>query len=253
MSGRADTEKTRRSFTVVALAFTFLTSGCGLFNSSLPTYRYRLTVNVDTPDGPRSGSGVVEVRTTKQGSWNIDSPGNISTQVFGEAVAVDLPNGKTLFAVQGSDWDHYLLTAYKAHIGSSRIPFEMRARIKQARRHRGVLILPEKGGQNANWVMYPKLVQFGNLSDPASAEWVAHDDLAAAFGPGYALRSVTVEVTSEPITTGIDRRLPWLGELKKSGGRRLDGSKSILRSVEAKHLYAGSFDFKNRPSMWDHL
>lgn len=36
-----------------------LLSGCG---DETPTYRYRMTVDVETPEGPRTGSSVIEVR-----------------------------------------------------------------------------------------------------------------------------------------------------------------------------------------------
>ncbi|MCX7347219.1 MAG: hypothetical protein NTU78_16065 [Alphaproteobacteria bacterium] len=34
-----------------------------------------------------------------------------------------------------------------------------------------------------------------------------HLNLAAAFGPGYALRSATIQFTEKPVTRGIEFRM----------------------------------------------
>ena len=41
--------------------------GCAAQNEECPPYRYRLTLAVDTPEGVRTGSSVIEVRTFKIG------------------------------------------------------------------------------------------------------------------------------------------------------------------------------------------
>ncbi|MDJ0979954.1 MAG: hypothetical protein QNI87_15620, partial [Erythrobacter sp.] len=43
-------------------------------------------------------------------------------------------------------------------------------------------------------------------------ERVDPDDLSASFGEGVELQRITVELTDEPVTTGIEERLGWLGE-----------------------------------------
>jgi hypothetical protein len=37
-------------------------------------------------------------------------------------------------------------------------------------------------------------------------------NLAASFGPGIRLKRITVEVTDDDVTTGIEKRLRWLGD-----------------------------------------
>ena len=54
------------------------------------------------------------------------------------------------------------------------------------------------------------LVTFGDLDDPTSVAEVDPDDLAASFGEGYALKRITVQITDDPVTTGIEQRLGWL-------------------------------------------
>ncbi|MEO0871018.1 MAG: hypothetical protein AAFY19_03525, partial [Pseudomonadota bacterium] len=61
-----------------------------------PDYRYRLTVKADTPEGLKTGSGVIEVRRG-MGRTTMDGYGPVLLlRVRGEAVAVDLAGGKTL-------------------------------------------------------------------------------------------------------------------------------------------------------------
>src|SRR5207253_11489286 len=80
------------------------------------TYRYRMTVYVDTPAGPRSGSSVIEV---------VYSPpvlmGHSQSDVRGEAVAVDLPGG-TLFALLRSPTDRSAAAHYAGHAGAGASP-----------------------------------------------------------------------------------------------------------------------------------
>ncbi len=68
----------------------------------LATYRYRMTVEIDTPQGVRTGSSVIEVATS-QGSGVPNR--NLGYRVRGEAVAVDLPARQTVFALLRIDQD----------------------------------------------------------------------------------------------------------------------------------------------------
>ena len=57
---------------------------------------------------------------------------------------------------------------------------------------------------------YPMLVTFEDLDDPTSVNKINPDDLAASFGEGVELKRITVQLTDDPVTTGIDERLEWL-------------------------------------------
>ena len=62
-------------------------------------FRYKLTVEVMTPDGLKSGSSVIEVRYSS--SHPLPNPGRYYNDalVAGEAVYVDLGQGKNLFVL----------------------------------------------------------------------------------------------------------------------------------------------------------
>ena len=55
----------RGSLMLLSGGLAAMLSGCGLFGVG-STYRYKMTVEVETPDGLKSGSAVREVSCVKQ-------------------------------------------------------------------------------------------------------------------------------------------------------------------------------------------
>ena len=88
----------RRYFlcTLLGTAAIAALGACSPFYPSA-TIRYRMTVEVETPEGLKTGSSVIE--TTIQSGPRMGDAGGVSYQYRGEAVAVDLPGGNTLFAL----------------------------------------------------------------------------------------------------------------------------------------------------------
>lgn len=187
-----------------------LLSGC---LSETETFRYRLTVEVETPQGLRAGSSVIEVEQNLGRSAASPANSQIYRKVRGEAVAVDLPDGQTLYALLRSennvDWASSIVQALSPSVeGES---FE--------ERFDNVLLLEAPVEVPRVWTedglmkgksAYPMLVTFGDEADPTSVERVDPDDLAASFGAGVRLKRITVELTDDPVTRGIEERLAWL-------------------------------------------
>ena len=69
----------------------------------------------------------------------------------------------------------------------------------------------------------PDLVTFADVNDPATVIEIDRNDLQATLGAGISWNEITLESTDEPITTGIDEKLPWLPDYRKNN-LRLDGS-----------------------------
>jgi hypothetical protein len=171
-------------------------------------YHYALKAEVETPAGIRSGSSVIEVK------WSYRS-----FKVKGEAVAVDLPNGQTLFVLLRSpsseDWasradesmdfkpDTTTSEAYWKRIADDRGIYPVKRR----------RITAIENSDN-----YPYFVRFREIQDPTSVELINPDNLAATFGPGYRLKSLTVQFTDAPVTHGVEKRLPWLEEVGRERG-----------------------------------
>jgi len=192
-----------------------LLAGCGLVKSYSP-FRYRLTVEVDTPQGLRTGSSVIEVTAGEVRA----SFGGAGVQVRGEALAVDLPGGQTLFALLRGDHDPYDFAGQTMFLVT---PFERSddqkgfgPLLEAVRANRKVNVVPRMrpgwNGVDPPYSAYPMLVRFRDIRDPASVERVDPDNLPASFGPGVTLRRVIVQLTDDPVTTAIKERLGWLGE-----------------------------------------
>src|ERR1700761_3743804 len=174
-----------------------------------PGHKYRLTIEVETPDGVKSASNVLAVfpdRGYSRGG---------RTRIGGDAVFVDLGRGKNLVALlahldKSLDLDgmNYLaLRAYGAARGA-RVSFNEMGKMSGQVAVTGALI--------------PILLTFADPENPGSAKLVAPDDPEAAGGKGYRLQGITAEVVpngwwpiyfggprGEPVTRGITAKLPW--------------------------------------------
>ena len=210
---------------VLAGAAAAVLAGCGMMGH---TYRYKLTVEVETPDGLRTGYAVREV------SW---SPGvqitaeadTASMTHRGEAAMVDLPNGQVLFALMSPDGQETPMLAF----GSARQTAWSDDSVK-------VLEPPAKIDAAYGQSGYPRLVRFRDIADPKTVEKVDPANLAASFGPGYRLKRITAQIVSDDVTERAMDRLKWLKDI---GNYHLDGSRyhSVQSSELSSHL--NIFDF----------
>ena len=67
------------------------------------TYRYRLTLTVETPDGDRTGSSVIQVKTRFPGGLTRAQGYSTWVEAQGEATVVDLGSRGLLFATLKGD------------------------------------------------------------------------------------------------------------------------------------------------------
>lgn len=222
----------RRVMGLLAGAASAVLAGCGLLGSN--SYRFRMTVEAETPQGPKRGTAVYAVKAQNHTQLLPDMRGR-SRDVRGEAVAVDLPGGRTFFALlktmnQAGDDD----LAYMSM--ATLDPAYKNDWVESARR-----ISSGEGIRSPAEVAvddYPLLVTFRDIADPASVEQVDPADLASSFGPGVRLKRITVEITDDPVTTGIEKRLGWLSDYY---AKRLDGQRFGDGTSLANDLSAGAF------------
>ena len=202
-----------------------------------PAHKYRLTVEVETPQGRKSASGVVAVHPdrgyTRRGQ----------TRTVGDAIFVDLGQGKNLVALLAhvdnhlvlEDMNYVALRTFGAAAGK-RVPFS------EMSQQTG--IVPVKGE------LIPVLVTFADPAAPDTARVVTPDDTEAALGKGYRLQAITAEVVpngywpldfggalGEPVTRGIQAKLPWLnGADNPATALRAAGLPGIDR-IEAREAF----------------
>lgn len=188
-----------RLLPVLAVAMlTLALSGC----SETYEWHQKVTVVVDTPQGEKAGASVTAIKYTYIPEWQrgLSATANVFERT-GEAVALEVKPGRYLFALTPRETElafHALHKMFGLPIG------DQRGLAPKIVAFRCIVALDPKD--------YPVLVTFANLSDPTSVRQVEPDDLAATFGPGYALKAIKLEITKAPVTTGtIDRLLSWLG------------------------------------------
>jgi hypothetical protein len=220
--------------------------GCDGITNPGAEVRYRLKVEVETPEGVKSGSSVLSVHARRTGDWSrqmTSRTGGYGSR--GEAVAVDLPGGRTLFALlRGEDQQispfHWLAFAN----GLDLADFEDPQTLLEAVSGREERVLPRRyetgcvPSQNCDDDAYPMLVTFNDIKDPTSVQQVDPDKLEASFGPGYKLKGITLQVTDEPVTVGIEKRLGWLPNYYD---KMLDGDTINRSQALANNLSQNSF------------
>ena len=184
-----------------SLTLAFL-AGCG----DQYAWNQKVTVQVETPDGVRTGSSVQHVSVSHQTNDTIVGLQNGhtgSTGVAAEAVVVDVrPDA-------GPDEPRYLFMLnrrpsgdpfYVARIAQEAIGDDL-GKIEPGRRYR--TIQTAKGAvHRVPRDAYPLMVTLRDMTDPTSVTRVDPDDLAATFGPGVRLAAVTLEIVDADVTRG---------------------------------------------------
>jgi hypothetical protein len=200
------------------------------------TYRYRLTLEVETPDGSvRSASSVVQVSQWRTPSFIIP-PDNVEVTVVGEATPVDLGEGRFLVALLR--WEvgpNY----YREPVGLAEIM--------------GIRLTGWRGGTNEGLRelarlrsvrelqprQLPMLVTFDDPARPETVRRVHPENFPASFGPGFTLRRATIELTADAVTWGaIDHALPAL-RLRRGGS--IDGRQITTTNELGNNLSYNDF------------
>lgn len=169
--------------------------GC---SGQVSTLRYRLTVEVDTEDGLKTGSSVLEDAFNPGNSYEFSA----SRRIHGEAPTVDLGGGRYLFVLLSGPTEKRSMQNMISQMfeypeyPSPAKSIKLVDRFAEANDSRPLIIIKPED--------YPGLVTFDNVNDPKSVREV---------DPGR-VRKMTVQVVDEdePLTQGIEQRLKWLAE-----------------------------------------
>jgi hypothetical protein len=186
-------------FTSLAGVATLL-SGCWMFPAE---WYEKLTVTVETPTGDKSGSSV---------GWQKLSEdmllGSAHSDFAGEAVVVEVAPRKYLFVLLEENMPQAELIYFPGEP-----PLKSTHKLNDVKGK--VVDVPSN--------QYPLMATFGNLADPKSIKQVFPNDLAASFGSGYRLKSLTLEIVGGPVTIGkIEELLPWALNLGGSIGKEMN-------------------------------
>ena len=198
----------RRLLGVMGGGMVAVLGGCGILGTE-KSYRFRMTVEVETPQGLKTGSGVYEISARKLTPLTSEEAEG-SAGARGEATVVDLAGGPLFLLLKNDDAGQPLHARVTAALAPD-------ARIRNVEDY--VATVGKLGGwfggakaelPRADW---PMMVRFRSIDDPKSVEKV---------DPGaIGVKRIVVETTGDEVTTGIEKRLGWLSRQRGSLIRRL--------------------------------
>lgn len=218
----------------VALAYFVLSHYFG--NELESQWRQKMTISVETPDGIKSGSSVVQI-DVEIGNRELSrktAGSGVGWKVRGEAVVVDLGGGRYLFALlKGAG-------GYQSAPGRNAL-FAF-ADMKKYDPGKDILPVADVAATKRNVPVelpaksWPLFVTFADINDPKTVKRVDMDDLDAAFGAGYALKSITLEITDEPVTKGVvEGVINWLSQYPEPGLCKATGRSSNIPFCRRVH------------------
>lgn len=182
-------------------------TGCGAYGGA--SYRFRMTVEADTPQGQLTGSSVYEVSAKKMLRLTSEERAG-SGGTRGQALILDLHNGPVFVTLKMPvAGDHLGTRATKALLPQTRSG-DIDANLAAVSELGGWFAAHKAELPREDW---PLMVRFRDINDPGSVERVE---------PGsIGVKRLLLETTSDDLSVGIQETLPWLTRIDGSLTRRL--------------------------------
>ena len=163
---------------------------------STVSWHQKISIEVETPKGVVSASSVTRVvKAEKGGVLAPPEARGVSSKLTGEAVVANLGNGKYLFVLLGNG-NSIAQKVFSKEAGTKTQPF-----IKWPQWAKN--IASASGAREISGPNRPLFVTFTDINDPKTVKRVSPYNLEASFGAGYSLKSITLEITDEPVTQGV--------------------------------------------------
>ena len=175
------------------------------------TYRYRLTISIETDGQIHSGSSVFEV--TWVGQPDLPDVGAFHPRLRGQATFIDLGSRGAVVATlnNGESYGPAADGAINA-IWLAGNAFGNRSTNDELPKLPHLIGRRELASDNM-----PRLIWFRDLADPRSAEKLHVSEIPARLGSNARLVAAYVEITYDPIIIDIDQKVRWLRELAARG------------------------------------
>lgn len=170
--------------------------GCGLFGGD--SYRFRMTVEVETPRGLRRGSGILEVTASKNIKILPEEAAG-SSGLRGQAVVIETDSAPIFVLLKLPDARGTL----QGKVTATLLP-----EAKDSGIDAYVAAVRKLGGWSADYKgelpqeYWPMMVQFEDMRDPKSVQLID----PKAMG----VKRILLETTEDDVSSGINARLPWL-------------------------------------------
>jgi hypothetical protein len=233
-----------RKFLIGVLLVVALGYGWYVYNYPTCTFRYKLTAEVMTPDGLKTGSSVIEVSYSHNADWGGGESADL--KMSGEAVYVDLGQGKNVFVTLKSQESGRELSLdrnyapFKGALDGFALPlkaFGLQWNFGQERDLCAASrLIPLSDRFEVLFENLPTLVTFDSLDNPNSVSVIQPNEVTL-LGQGISLKRVTVARSEEQMLDIINGVLPWL-----ESKRPKDGSIFWSRNIPLiDRLHYGSF------------
>ena len=201
----------------LAIAFVALVGGIYYYINYIayPTFHFhfKLTVEVQTPDGIKSGSVVNESVFEFQRFGREFGPSTSQGLTRGEALFIDLGKSKNIIVSIGLDEDRQYNSPPSFEMGvlalalSNPRLWDVKAKDFPER-----LTEAEKNGPFQFDVrQLPTLLTLTDPTDYKSMKKIADpSNLTSSLGAGFEIKKATVELTHDALSEKIESELPWL-------------------------------------------
>lgn len=238
--------KKQTTVLVLLLIAPYLLGLTGIFAHG--TWRYEMTVLVETPEGIKTGSAVRQVSNTAMFEI-LNFPGGGNPADFkGEAIVVELGERGFLFAVLKANPEYEFYGMFSNPYGKS---------TPQGINYYNWHVDREKKIYDPlKYPSYPTFVTFEDINDPKSVQLAYKTEMVGGhgsgkyqiinnmvelFGEGVRIKEVSIQRVRKNIKWKIQKILPWLPDYYD---KRLDGA--MFGTINSKHrlanrLSAGSF------------
>lgn len=207
-------------------ATSLVLGGCGPFGG-VAAYRFRMTVEVETPQGLKAGSSVYEVVAERNSTRLLteERAGGVTTR--GQATVVDL-HGSPLFVLMKMPRAGDGLGAIATYALSPETPRGGIDNFLRTVEGLGGWF----GGAKADLPRddWPIMVQFRDINVPSSVEEIRPED--------FGVKRILLETTSDDVTSGIEKTLTWLGDR----GMVVSGPKTnpkLTRTIRHESFWQG--------------
>jgi hypothetical protein len=208
--GKAPGSRVLKQFAILAgLALTIFVSYKVVYHSL--SVHVRLAIEVELRGEPKVGSSVIDISTSQYPTLLGLLDSGVDSNSRGEAVFLDLGGGNNLIALLGlggGSRDDIITITQNAFFDD-----RVRSNPEYGTAAYADRILAAEMGHPKELGLknMPTLARFRDLSDPKTIEAVDPNNLEASYGSGVIFRRATLEITNDPITSGvIEARLPWL-------------------------------------------
>lgn len=188
-----------------------------LFGTYTSVFYEKLTLTLSTPTGPKSASAITTVRSTTAYGLvynmlkGLTGGATGSSFAAGPALMLEVTPGRWLFVLRSSP------SGSHSYDGLSSRPFSDKTRKPPDPRQplETIEAFLRRSAPGTEIVLrppaWPAFVTLDNPADPKTLRLVDPENLAASFGPGVSLQSLTLSAAKAPgDATPLMQLMPWL-------------------------------------------